>query len=40
LTLKPDFIARGRVLIGHYIKFDDIVERTIDGLRRVGVAVQ
>ncbi len=40
LELKPDFPARGRVLIKRYIKFDDIVERVIDGLRKVGVEVQ
>ena len=37
LKLKPDFPTRGRILIGHYIKFDEIVERTIEGLRSVGV---
>lgn len=39
LALKPDFKTRGRILIGRYIKFHEIVERTIDGLRRVGVEV-
>jgi TolB-like protein len=40
LKLKPDFPARGRILIRHYIKFDDIVDRTIQGLRSVGVDVE
>jgi len=37
LKLKPEFPTRGRVLIGHYIKFEDIVERVITGLRQVGL---
>ena len=37
--LKPDFPARGRKLIRHYIKFEDIVERVIKGLNAVGIAV-
>jgi adenylate cyclase len=37
LTLKPDFPKRGRALIRHYIKFDDIVERIVYGLMQVGV---
>ena len=40
LDLKPDFPSRGRVLIEHYIKFDDILERVVEGLRRVGVSVE
>jgi tetratricopeptide (TPR) repeat protein len=39
LALKPDFPARGRFLIGHYIKFDDIVGDIIDGLGKVGVKI-
>ena len=37
LKLKPDFSNRGRILIGHYIKFDEIVERTMEGLRSVDL---
>jgi len=37
LTLKPDFPSRGRVLIGHYIKFEEIVERVVDGLTQAGL---
>ena len=40
IKLKPDFTERGRILIGHYIKFDDIVERVIEGLNSVGVEVR
>jgi tetratricopeptide (TPR) repeat protein len=37
LELKPDFTERGHILIKHYIKFEDIVERVIDGLHKVGL---
>jgi len=37
LKLKPDFPTRGQVLIQNYIKFEEIVLRVIDGLRRVGL---
>ena len=40
LNLKPDFTERGRILIGHYIKFEDIVEQVIEGLKAVGIAVR
>jgi hypothetical protein len=40
LDLKPDFPSRGRVLVGHYIKFEDILERVDEGLRRVGVSIE
>ena len=40
LELKPNFAARGRILIGHYIKFKVIIERIIDGLKAVGVEVR
>jgi len=39
LELKPDFSERGRILIKHYIKFEDIVERVIDGLQKVGLNI-
>jgi tetratricopeptide (TPR) repeat protein len=39
LQCKPDFTTRGRVLIKHYIKFDEIIERVILGLGRVGIDV-
>jgi adenylate cyclase len=40
LKLKPDFPSRGRILIKHYIKFDDIVDRMIDGLGKAGLKVE
>jgi TolB-like protein len=40
LKLKPDFSSRGRVLIKHYIKFEEIVERVIDGLSKVGLNIE
>ncbi|MEJ2168339.1 MAG: hypothetical protein P8X90_22710 [Desulfobacterales bacterium] len=40
LKLKPDFPARGRLLIRHYIKFDDILTRMIDGLNKVGLSIE
>jgi len=40
LKLKPDFSTRGRVLIKHYIKFDDILSRTIKGLNKVGLSIE
>ncbi len=39
LALKPDFQARGRILIRHYIKFDDVFEQMIDGLDRCGLRI-
>ncbi len=40
LALKPDFHERGRMLIRHYIKFEDIVERIIMGLHASGMEVR
>jgi len=40
LELKPDFLSKGRVLIGHYIKFEQIVERVLEGLRNVGLQIE
>lgn len=37
LELKPDFPKRARILIGHYIKFDDIIESILAGLRKSGL---
>lgn len=39
LRLKPDFQSRGRTLIEHYIKFEEIVERMLEGLSKVGVSI-
>jgi adenylate cyclase len=40
LKLKPDFPSRGRILIRHYIKFEDIVEKVVDGLRKSGLNLE
>ncbi len=40
LNLKPDFPRDGRRLIGHYIKFEDIADRVVEGLAAVGVQIQ
>ena len=40
LILKPDFQRRGRILIKHYIKFDEIVERMELGLKEVGLTLE
>jgi adenylate cyclase len=40
LELRPDFPTRGRILMRHYIKFEDLVERVIDGLRKSGLTLE
>ncbi len=40
LACKPDFPKRGRVLIRHYIKFDEIIAKVISGLGCVGIEVE
>jgi len=37
LARKPDFAARGRVLIGHYIKLPELMDPVVEGLRRAGL---
>jgi len=37
LSLKPDFPDRGRYLIGHYVKFPEIVQRIVAGLAVSGL---
>jgi adenylate cyclase len=39
LRLKPDFTQHGRMLIGRYVKFEDIAERIIEGLAAVGLKI-
>ena len=39
IKCKPDISTRGRVLIQHYIKFDEITEKVIAGLKKVGIDV-
>jgi hypothetical protein len=40
LQLKPDFETRGRVLIGHYIKFEGVAKRVIFGLHKSGLNLE
>jgi adenylate cyclase len=40
LTLKPDFAQRGRNLIGRYVKFEDIADRIIEGLGKLGMSIE
>jgi len=39
LESKPDFPRKGRTLIEHYIKFDEIAERVVDGLGKAGLDI-
>jgi hypothetical protein len=39
LVLKPDFIERGRLLIGKGIKFPEIAEQVIEGLSLAGLDI-
>jgi hypothetical protein len=39
LQRKPDFEARGRTLIGHYIKLDEVMSQVVDGLARAGLTL-
>ena len=40
LALRPDFARRGRVLIGRYVKFEDIADRIIEGLDKLGLQIE
>ena len=37
LLLKPDFPDRGRILIRHFIKSEQLVATLIEGLKKVGL---
>jgi tetratricopeptide (TPR) repeat protein len=37
LALKPDFPIRGRVLISRFVKFDNIAESIVSGLKKCGL---
>ena len=37
LSQKPDFPARGRVLLGYYLKFPEVMGPVVDGLTRAGL---
>jgi len=38
LKLVPDFATRGRLLMGRYIKVDELIDRIIEGLQKAGLA--
>jgi TolB-like protein len=40
LRLRPDFPRKGRMLIRHYIKFEEIVRRIVDGLGAAGLRIE
>jgi adenylate cyclase len=40
LEMKPDFPGKARDLIGRAIKFEEIVERVIEGLNKVGLGIE
>ena len=40
LQIKPDFPSRGPILIRHYVKFEEIVERIIQGLCKCGLDIK
>jgi TolB-like protein len=39
LVFKPNFAERGRLLIGHAIKFPEVAERVIEGLSVAGLEI-
>jgi adenylate cyclase len=39
LEIKPDFPGKARDLLGRLIKFEEIVERMIEGLKKVGLRI-
>lgn len=39
LQQRPDFVGRGRTLIGRYIKFPDLFERVVEGLAKAGLTL-
>lgn len=39
LLSKPDFAARGRILIGHYVKLPEVTSRIVDGLAKAGLTL-
>jgi hypothetical protein len=39
LARNPRFAARGRTLLGHYIKFPELLDRVVEGLARSGLTL-
>jgi TolB-like protein len=40
LTIKPDFPARGRTLIKHWVKSDELFECIVSGLKKSGLEIK
>ena len=40
LTILPNFPDRGRTLIKHWVKTDDLFEYIIDGLKKSGLEIK
>ena len=40
LELRPDFPSKGRILIRHFIKFQEIEQCIVDGLETVGLRIE
>ena len=40
LEIKPDFPGKARDLIGRFHKFEEIVERLLEGLNKVGLGIE
>ena len=40
LEIKPDFPGKARDLFGRFIKFEEILERVIEGLNKVGLRIE
>ncbi len=40
LAFKPDFSKRARILINHFVKFEEITERIVEGLEKVGLGIE
>jgi hypothetical protein len=39
-ALKPDFAQRGRVMISLFIKIEDIIDRIMEGLGKLGINIE
>ena len=39
LRMRPDFARRGRTIIGHYIKPQDVRDRIAEGCRKAGLTL-
>ena len=39
LALRPDFPSRGHILISRFVKFEDIADSTVEGLKKCGLVL-